>query len=511
MTIYQRPGTSIVRDMDVKVSECEVSVRDWGAVGDYTTDDTAAIQACLDNAPLGSTVCFPANASGSSGIAQYRVTQQLNITRQLSLRGEQSRIVGVFAGVHVNDDLLRFSVPLEIRNVIIEQLTLNFNSGGRHAIYIGNASGNGALGWVIRDCSIAAGANATGRAIMMEYVGTHFNRIYNNQIAEGGVHLKGADGTIIEGNLIFGKRCGVIVELVNGAYKTQICKNGITSRDGGVYLKAAQQVDIENNQFEQGIEVRDTNINGFLISPGNAAGSHIIAYGGDELVRDIRILGNNFGSGTNQESAISLVGYTRDILIDENVFASLGTTSFDVRIFSPTCQYTVIGNRNRMYGLARAGLSSRTQSNTLDPKKLLLVSDGGKGTYGYAARKIKTVLGLQHGWDATADFSIWKDEDDRLHTTGALIHGTNLGGTLAGVLPVTMRPASGSSFYWHGAHNVATSNLQTRLYVVGATGEIYVETAEAPNVGGGGSSPTLSWMHPTPAIQGRTDYLSGPV
>ncbi|WP_144034214.1 glycosyl hydrolase family 28-related protein [Sphingomonas sp. IBVSS2] len=509
MAIFQRPEAgAVVRDLNGKVAEAQLNVRDWGAVGNYSADDTDAIQACFDAAPPGATVHFP---SGKD-LATFRVTRQLNINNEICLSGELSRIVGDFTGDHASDDLLHFNVPIEMRNIVIERLTLNFNNGGRHAIYVGNASGKGALGWVIRNCVVAGGADPEGRAIVFDHIGTHFNRIRDNQIING-ILLHGADGTIIDGNLIFGERCGVTVELANGAYKTQIVNNGITARDGGVFLRAAQQVDIENNQFEQGFDgARESNVNAFEVTPGLRVASHIIAYGGDEAVRDIRILGNNFGSGVNQEAAISLVGYTRDILIDENVFANLGTSLYDIRIFNETSAYTVIGERNRVYGITRTGLQSRFEANSLDPKALLRVHDNGKGSYGYAARKGKAALDLRNGWDATQDFAIWKGEDDRLHMTGGLIHGANAGGTLVGVLPPTMRPVADARFFWGGVHNVVASNLQTRLLVLGGTGEIWVQSAEVANAGGDGlgGTPTISWMHATQPIQGRAEYLSGP-
>lgn len=53
-----------------------LSVRDFGAKGDGTTDDTAAIQSAIDSAPPGFTVYFP----GTGSAAWYRVSSSLNVS-----------------------------------------------------------------------------------------------------------------------------------------------------------------------------------------------------------------------------------------------------------------------------------------------------------------------------------------------------------------------------------------------------------------------------------------------
>jgi len=58
---------AVARDLSEKVRE-SVSVKDFGAVGDGVTDDTAAIQAAIDYlAPIGGTLFFPAGIYKTSG------------------------------------------------------------------------------------------------------------------------------------------------------------------------------------------------------------------------------------------------------------------------------------------------------------------------------------------------------------------------------------------------------------------------------------------------------------
>lgn len=76
---------AVARTVQAKLRE-SVSVKDFGAVGDDTTDDTAAIQAAINSISLinGGSVYFPAG--------RYKVTSQLNITTDnLTLHGDGQR------------------------------------------------------------------------------------------------------------------------------------------------------------------------------------------------------------------------------------------------------------------------------------------------------------------------------------------------------------------------------------------------------------------------------------
>lgn len=56
-----------------------ISVKDFGAVGDGATDDTASIQAAVDATPIGTTVYFPAGT--------YAVSNEIRINKPLVVRG----------------------------------------------------------------------------------------------------------------------------------------------------------------------------------------------------------------------------------------------------------------------------------------------------------------------------------------------------------------------------------------------------------------------------------------
>ena len=57
-----------------------VSVKDFGAIGDGTADDTAAIQSAIDACPAGRAVAIPAG--------RYRTTARLIVSKGITLRGD---------------------------------------------------------------------------------------------------------------------------------------------------------------------------------------------------------------------------------------------------------------------------------------------------------------------------------------------------------------------------------------------------------------------------------------
>lgn len=79
------PGSITPRSLTDRVAELGINVRDFGAIGNGTTDDTDAIQAAINYAaPRGTPVFLPGNAS-------YLITETLTApanTRELSIFGD---------------------------------------------------------------------------------------------------------------------------------------------------------------------------------------------------------------------------------------------------------------------------------------------------------------------------------------------------------------------------------------------------------------------------------------
>ncbi|WP_250625787.1 glycoside hydrolase family 55 protein [Pinirhizobacter soli] len=85
----QTGSGAVLRTLQSRILDGEVSVKDFGAIGDNVTDDTAAIQKAID-ASVGRTVYFPPG--------QYKITAAINVTKGTTkiygVRGQSSITIG---------------------------------------------------------------------------------------------------------------------------------------------------------------------------------------------------------------------------------------------------------------------------------------------------------------------------------------------------------------------------------------------------------------------------------
>ena len=115
---FQQSGAgAVVRTAQDKMREW-VSVKDFGAVGDGVTDDTAAIQAALDYAiSVRKSLYFPRTSLGALGM--YRTTSSIVISSGIRVFGEGNNYCGLLC-----DGCSGFVIQAGVNFVTIESLAI---------------------------------------------------------------------------------------------------------------------------------------------------------------------------------------------------------------------------------------------------------------------------------------------------------------------------------------------------------------------------------------------------
>jgi len=154
---FTQASSTYGRNVQLKLQET-VSVEDFGAIGDGVTDDTAAIQAAIDNA---NGLYFP--------YGTYLVSAQINLKSNLSITADIG--AKILLGAGVTPYVLRGT---SISNVSIVNLEIEGNgASGYSTIYIDNSSNI-----YINNCKITK-SGATG----LYFVACSFVKVENCELS----------------------------------------------------------------------------------------------------------------------------------------------------------------------------------------------------------------------------------------------------------------------------------------------------------------------------------------
>lgn len=333
--IYQPAGTgAVATTVQAKLRE-SISVMDFGATGDGTTDDTASIQAAIDATPTGGSLFIP--------VGTYLVTDTLTCPLPISIFGAGSgSVILVGASVDGNTDIIRVyptSSVVELKDwYSLKDFYIKPVSGtpGRHAIRVDASAANIAQMmidrvWIAKLGNISIFADGVNTPSLFH--------ITNCQI-QNGISIPDAGDTIwITGNQISGDNYGLDITFTPGALMLMLVGNNITNKNGVHIGVPANFSVISDNEFEtfgtfigsngavvdidgdSSNEVNDFVIarNSFSIINGIAAYGIRVNYANRTSISD-----NRFFRSSGVQTLINITSNANNTYVGTNMFDNSG-------------------------------------------------------------------------------------------------------------------------------------------------------------------------------------------
>lgn len=392
-------GLATKTELQTKVGKGDlvVNVKDYGAVGDGSADDTAAINAAINSANSNSIIYFPLGTYLLNGNG----TELIKVNKSVDLVGESPRTtLAISSSVPNTTDVIRYDIPSKVRFLTIKNLTIAPVSGtpARHGIHFDVTDSNQQI------------ANSLVERIYVEQLGSSCIKVSNptnndgffaNHIEKcflvGGVTLERCgDSVVLRDNIITGNGIGIDMTAVPGAAQVVIETNNITSKAEKIRIGAgALQVKITRNQLEQVFDYEGAS-GALVLIEGNAQGSII----------SCDIIGNNINGAipTIKPANLIKLDYAEATVIKDNYLQKPQGTSIYI---SASSKDTKIG-------------SNRWGTAEIEPS----VTDFGIGT-----RNVWQVPTIASGWQnngtPTDDVGFMKDSDGYVHLKGLIITTLN--------------------------------------------------------------------------------------
>ena len=312
-----------------------MDVRDFGAYGDGTHDDRAAIQAAIDAAPAGSTVLLPPASylvkKNGSADHLFFINKGLHVVGSRwgsAILCDDDVDVGVFLVAPATLDIY----PVEFNGLRVFKNTTPSYIGD--VIRVNVQAGKGLHGLTIRDCDLFS---YTGYAVAIyngydehnAYTALNQNGVYETAIENSTLYgvagsvkmLKLGDTNRVANCELSGGGIGLEVSMLNrsdpasAASTLEIRHNIITSTGGSIKLTDVRISDIVNNNIESQLTDEDA----------------MIAFYGPDMTLDIarnRIMGNkiqNWASSTGAKAHILVNGGSAFTIEDNHCGVNGGT------------------------------------------------------------------------------------------------------------------------------------------------------------------------------------------
>jgi len=369
LTLYTPAGTGAVQTTVQSKLRETVSVKDFGAVGDGVTDDTAAIQAAIDYAaPFGITVFIPA---GTYSILTLSLPQQhggIEIVGEAynSMYNLDNSIYrgSVLVSTATTENIISCNggVNYSNRGIRIRRLNIKSESTG-YMIYLEGSP----EGTTIEDCCLLSTSAASGNGIGLVDCWGHVqvNRVIAHNNTVSGFNSKGiyiangikAGGVSVQDSAFSGFYQNAYIG--DRAYQNTFINVGLESGTFGFWIEGADSaVTLNTCHFEFNtdravslMKSQAVTLDGctFYRTAEAASGTSAEVYissGGSDYNGPISIRGCQFfGVGTNVYGVyVSNPAFAESVTIDTNTFKAFGSNTKG--IYSSALAENLIASNN---------------------------------------------------------------------------------------------------------------------------------------------------------------------
>jgi hypothetical protein len=292
-----------------------INVKDFGATGNGSTDDTSAIQAAINATPYGGTLYIPAGRYkliGSGATILSRNTP-INIFGD----GMASTVLAAANTVPNTRDWLTFDATATGLGWSVRGLCFGDGASlfGRHHIRF-TTSGGFAYNIVIADNFFVE--NPNGHNIKAESGAIAFSQIIRNNLASINLISPG-DNVAIQDNIItsvnsVSQRYGIFANPVAGAADLRIVGNVLATRNGAIVLDSGTTPIIRDNEFETPVGL--VNPDGFVV----------YLRGATSAIMNPILINNQYSvlTGTGDPVPIHIGDCDNAIIKDSRIFNSTG-------------------------------------------------------------------------------------------------------------------------------------------------------------------------------------------